>query len=144
MDYINLAAELFSDMGKVRKLKSQRNINELLHGEAFVLHYIFKRGGDVQPGEIGNAMNVSTARIAAALNSLEKKGLITRRIDTANRRNILVAITQAGVKLAEDHRRIALESIAKMLELLGEHDAKEYVRIMQKLAQLLPNCTETQ
>ena len=142
MDYIKLAAELFSDMGNVRKVKSQKSINESLHGESFVLHYIAKRGGDVQPGEIGGEMNVSTARIATALNSLEKKGLITRQIDTTNRRHILVSITQEGMKTAEENQKNALENVAKMLELLGEHDAKEYVRIMRKLAELYHNNKE--
>ena len=138
MDYVKLAAELFNDMGNIRRVKSQKSINESLQGEAFVLHYIAKRGGDVQPGEIGSEMNVSTARIATALNSLEKKGLITRKIDTTNRRHILVGITQEGKKTAEEHQKFALENVAKMLELLGEQDAKEYVRIMRRLADLLP------
>ncbi|MCL2153435.1 MAG: MarR family transcriptional regulator [Oscillospiraceae bacterium] len=139
MDYIKLATALFNDMGSVRRVNSQKSINESLHGEAFVLHYIAKRGGDVQPGEIGSEMNVSTARIATALNSLEKKGLITRQIDTTNRRHILVGITPDGKRTAEEHQKFVLENVAQMLELLGEQDAKEYVRITRKLAELLRN-----
>jgi DNA-binding MarR family transcriptional regulator len=137
LDYIKMAKELFNDMGSVRRVNSQKSINESLQGEAFVLYYIAKRGGDVQPGEIGSEMNVSTARIAAALNSLEKKGLITRQIDTTNRRHILVSITPEGKRTAEEHQKFALENVAKMLELLGEQDAREYVRITRKLAELL-------
>ncbi|MCL2160083.1 MAG: winged helix DNA-binding protein [Oscillospiraceae bacterium] len=137
MDYMKLAAELFCDMGNIRRVKSQRNIHESLHGEAFVLHYISMRDTEVQPGEIGREMNVSTARVATALNSLENKGLITRQIDTKNRRHILVEITPNGKKLAGDHQKIVLENVAKMLELLGERDALEYARITQKLAKLI-------
>ena len=138
MDYVNLAMELFSDMGNMRKVRSQRVLNDLLQGEVFVLQYIAKSHGEVQPGEISIEMNVSTARIATALNSLEKKGLITRRIDTNNRRHIIVGITPEGEALAEEQRRNAYGIIAKMLESLGEHDAVEYVRIMRKLTRLLP------
>jgi DNA-binding MarR family transcriptional regulator len=101
------------------------------------------RGGNVQPGEISHEMNVSTARIATALNSLEKKGFISRQIDTNNRRNILVGITQAGKESAEEHRKKALKNLAEMLALLGEHDAKEHVRITKKLAKLLSGNKET-
>ena len=52
----------------------------------FVLTYISKHGGSVIPSEISNEMGISTARIAAALGSLESKGLITRRIDERDRR----------------------------------------------------------
>ena len=139
MDYTKLAAELFGGMVNIRKVKSQKKINESLHGEAFVLHYIATHKTEVQPGEIGHEMNVSTARIATALNSLESKGLITRQIDTKNRRHILVKITPEGTRLAQEHQEIVLENVAKMLELLGERDALEYVRITQKLAELITN-----
>ena len=138
MDYSELAADLLNVMQLHRKAKPQRNIDESMHGEIFVLKYIADHNGGVLPGEIGQEMNVSSARIAAALNSLEKKGLITRRIDTSDRRKILVGITQAGKEQAQEHYQTVLGVTAKMLELLGEHDAKEYVRIMKKMAEMLP------
>lgn len=142
MDYFELAIELLNGMQSLHKVKSQRNINEAMQGETFVLKYIAHHNGDVLPGEIGQKMDVSSARIAAALNSLEKKGLITRQINTSDRRQILVGITKEGKDLAEKHQKTVLEAIAKMLELLGEHDAKEYVRIMKKLAEIIPDYKE--
>lgn len=143
MDYNALAAEFLKNMGSVRKAKVQKNIHEALQGEGVVLHYIASHGDEVQPGEISQKMNVSTARIATTLNSLEKKGLITRQIDTSNRRQILVRITQKGKDFAETHRKTILGVAANMLELLGEQDAKEYVRITKRLAEILPTCEET-
>jgi len=142
LDYFELAIELLNGMQSLHKVKSQRNINEAMQGETFVLKYIAHHNGDVLPGEIGQKMDVSSARIAAALNSLEKKGLITRQINTSDRRQILVGITKEGKDLAEKHQKTVLEAIAKMLELLGEHDAKEYVRIMKKLAEIIPDYKE--
>jgi DNA-binding MarR family transcriptional regulator len=139
MDYFDLAVELLNCMQNIHKLKSQKNISEAMRGEsmrgeAFVLHYIALRGCEVLPGEIGQEMDVSSARIAAALNSLEKKGLITRRIDLNDRRKILVSITGEGKDTAEKQQQAMLEFTAEMLEKLGAHDAQEYVRIMKKLA----------
>jgi len=142
MDYAGLANELLNGMQSLHKAKPQKNINEAMQGEVFVLKYISDHNGDVLPGEIGQEMDVSSARIAAALNSLEKKGLITRQIDTSDRRKILVGITQQGKELAEEHKQTILGITAKMLELLGEHDAKEYVRITKKLAEILPKFKE--
>ena len=144
MDYEKLAAELVSGMIAFRRGKIQRNIDESMHGEAFVLWYIVRRGGDVNPGEIGQQMNVSTARVATALNNLEKKGLITRTIDPNNRRHILVGITPEGKELAESHQKSALRTMSKMLEFLGEQDAKDYVRIMKKLGGFIPDCPENE
>ncbi|MCL1828739.1 MAG: MarR family transcriptional regulator [Oscillospiraceae bacterium] len=142
MDYGELAFELIKGMKALHKIKTHRSINDALQGEAFVLDCIALGDGDVLPGEIGQEMNVSSARVAAALNSLEKKGLITRRIDTNDRRKILIGITPEGKKLAETHQSAVLGLAAKMLELLGDPDATEYVRIMKKLTTLLPEYKE--
>ena len=138
MDYEELAVRLLDTLQSLHKKKPPPFFNEALQGEAFVLHYIALRGGHVLPGEIGHEMGVSTARVAAALNSLEKKGLITRRIDTGDRRKILVEITEEGKAFTEKQYRAVIGGITKMLALLGERDANEYIRIMGKLAEMAP------
>ena len=139
MDYSVLAVELLSHMHILQKLQSQKNIFEAMQGEAFVLGYIASQSGEVLPGEIGNKMGVTSARIANTLNGLEKKGLITREIDKNDRRKILVRITQEGKELATKHKQTMMSIASQMLELLGENDAKEYVRLVKKLAELLHN-----
>lgn len=134
MDYSKLAVELLSKMQSLRKAKPQRNIDEALQGEAFVLNYIASHGDEVIPGEIGQEMNVSSARIAQTLNSIEKKGWITRQIDTSDRRKIIVKLTPEGKNEAEKLNQRVMDIATKMLAQLGEHDAKEYVRITGKLA----------
>ena len=137
MDYTALATQFLDSMQALRKFRPQKHINEAMHGEAFVLRFILLHGGDVLPGEIGSEMGVSSARVAAALNSLEDKGLITRQIDLNDRRKILVSITPEGRALAEEQERAVVENTAKMLALLGEHDAKEHIRIMSRLAEIM-------
>ena len=141
MDYPALAATLLENMQALRKAKPQKHIDESLHGEAFVLHYIANHDDDVLPSEISSEMGVSSARIAAALNRLEGKGLITRQIDLSDRRKILVGITPEGKALAEKQQQAVLGGAAKMLTLLGEHDAKEYVRLTSRVAEIMSaNC----
>lgn len=109
------------------------NIAESLRGEIIVLHYIEKDGGPVKPSEISRGIKRTTARVAATLNNLEKKGLVTREIDADDRRRILVRITHAGRELIKEKRRDAVRMTAKMLSSLGEEDARAYVRITGKL-----------
>jgi DNA-binding MarR family transcriptional regulator len=82
-------------------------------------------------------MNVSSARIAQALNSIEKKGWITREIDSADRRKILVTLTSEGQKVAKERMQAITDLATKMLTRLGEHDAQEYVRIMGRLIAII-------
>ena len=142
MDYAALAAEWMRHMQSLHKMKSQKNIIESMHGEGVVLQCIAAHGGGVLPGEIGHEMDVSSARIAAALNKLEKKGLVTRQIDPKDRRKILVGITPEGERLTHAHQAAMLAHVAKMLALLEERDAQEYVRITKRLSELMPDCAD--
>lgn len=136
MDYLKLANELLRKMRSLQRAQPQKRINEFLQGEAFVIQYIARQDSNVLPSEISNEMNISSARIAAALNNLEGKGLITRQIDKSDRRRVLVSLTKAGEELAEEYYQMALEETAGILGYLGERDAKEYVRIMGRLADM--------
>ena len=136
MDYTELARELQHNMYRFRRVGHQKKIDDTMRGEAFVLTYISKKDASVLPGEISAEMDISTARIAAVLNSLENKGFITRRIDRDDRRKILVDVTPSGREQAESYDGKALDGAVRMLEALGEHDAREFVRILGKLAAL--------
>jgi Transcriptional regulators len=136
MDYNELAAELMQKMYVLRQAQPQKQIDESMQGEHFVLHLLSFHQRSVLPSEISNRMGISSARIAAALNSLERKGLVTRQIDISDRRRILVDLTPEGKALADKQHQKAMETLTNTLRQLGEHDAAEYVRITGKLAEL--------
>ena len=136
MDYSVLATELLQKMYLMHKGKQQKNTDDFLHGGAFVLQYLYNRKEDVLPSEISNEMSISTARIAAALGNLESKGLITRQIDKNDRRRILVSLTPEGEEIARNKQQEVLNNITKMLQSLGEQDAKEYVRITGRISEM--------
>lgn len=138
MDYQALAREYMTIMHKMRKRKSEQQINDSLRGEQFVLGFIAHTEGSVIPSDISAAMGISTARIAAALNNLESKGLITRRIDMSDRRKIRVELTEAGREKDAAHTETIMRMITRMLENLGEADAVEFLRILKKLAEHPP------
>ncbi|MDR2712074.1 MAG: winged helix DNA-binding protein [Clostridiales bacterium] len=136
MDYSELAFELLNTMQSFYRAAPQKYINEALQGEAFVLHYISLYGDDVQPGAISHKMDVSSARMAAALNNLENKGFITRQTDLSDRRKVLIRLTPAGKEQAAKNTQKVMEAITQMLQFLGEQDAGEYIRIMGRLSQM--------
>ncbi|NCC15785.1 MAG: MarR family transcriptional regulator [Clostridia bacterium] len=138
MDYEALAHEYMEMMYQIRKRNSQKHLHDSMHGAKFALYYISMHKGNVMPSDISNEMGISTARIAAALNNLEKKGLVTRKIDVEDRRRILVELTSAGREEAQKHFLMIMDITTKMLQQLGEDDAKELVRIMKKLVDNKP------
>ncbi|MFL0252893.1 MarR family winged helix-turn-helix transcriptional regulator [Clostridium neuense] len=138
MDYESLAHDFMEVMHHMHGRNPQKRVNDSLHGENFVLSYISSHEGNVIPSDISNAMGATSARIAAALNSLEKKGLISRRIDVEDRRRILIDLTDAGREHVHEQNQKMMNFVTNMLKYLGEDDAKEYIRIMKKLANRNP------
>lgn len=137
MDSRALAKELLTLMFSLNKSRPQRRMNEGMRGENFVMHYIIYHDGPVQPSEISNFMDISTARAAAALNNLERKGLITRRIDLHDRRRILVELTEQGRAFAKNQQEHMLSHATELLERLGETDATEAVRILRRVTDIM-------
>ena len=142
MDYSELAVALLDNMQSLSKAAPQKCIEEALKGEAFVLQCIARHGEEVLPGEIGEETHASTARIAQTLNSMEKKGWLTRRIDPRDRRKILVKLTPEGKSIADRRYATIVAMVTQALTLLGEEDAREYVRITGKLADTMATYTE--
>ena len=140
MDFKELAKELMRGMRKVSKPK-HKFFSDGMGGESFALHFIEQRG-EVLPKDISDAMGVSTARVAAALNDLEDKGLITREIDKEDRRRIIVRVTDKGRQLSAELMGEFLLKMETILKCLGEDDAKEFVRIMGRIGRILNKETE--
>ncbi|MEY8351783.1 MarR family transcriptional regulator [Lachnospiraceae bacterium 54-53] len=134
MDYKDLALEFMEVMNQTRRRNVPKQIDDSMRGEHFVLNYISEHEGNVIPSDISHEMGITSARVAAALNSLEKKGLITRRIDAGDRRRILIDMTDAGREQVKKHYEMILDTTIDMLRYLGEEDAKNYIRIMKKMA----------
>ncbi len=134
MTYTELAEQLMQNMQHTQRQRPQRDMADAMRGGTFILHYLSDRDEPVLPSEISREMDISTARIAAALGNLESKGLILREMDKTDRRRILVTLTDAGRVAHEQQRQKMLAFTAGMLERLGPEDAVHFVRIMGKIA----------
>lgn len=142
MDYTDLAKQNLETFLQFYRTRMNQMMNESMHGEAYVLRYISNIDGDVVPGDISNAMGISSARMATVLNGLENKGLITRHFDSNDRRRTILKLTQAGVEQADSCTSRIVESTAKMLEYLGENDSKEYIRILHRISESHLKCPD--
>ena len=137
MDYSALANEMIRKMGELMKTSFwPRKASTFLHGEMFILNHMLHREDTVIPSDLAAAMHTSSARVAMALKSLEAKGFITRRIDSADRRKINVTLTPHGKELVVEHKMDMQRKIELILSQLGEEDAREYIRIVGRMADI--------
>ncbi len=73
----------------------QREFTRGAHGEQFVLRELSMKGTQT-PSQLASALQASSGRISTVLSSLEKKGWVTRDIDSKDRRIIRVNLTDSG------------------------------------------------
>ena len=136
MVYKELAAELLRNMTRTAKMPFQKKVEDISHGERKILGFLSYAKCSATSGELSEALYLSTPRVASALNSLSKKGFIERSRDANDKRIVIVTITDSGSRFMEEERNEALMMIEQTLEKLGEHDAKEFVRIMKRITDI--------
>lgn len=131
--YEQLANELVQVNEALLHQPAQDLLSKLSRGEHFVLNYLLTRYGQAHPTDLSRHMVVSTARIAALLNRMEEKGLISRLPDPLDNRQIIVSLSPKGEKAIEAFRKKVIQATARMLELLGPDDSQEFLRLQRKL-----------
>ena len=129
MNKIEEAVAAMEDMMINNRKNTMEQMGRSGKGELFILKYLYDKDEAVIPSEISDAMHTSTARISAALGSLEKKGQIRREIDRTNRRNILVTITKEGRERSRSEMCLMREKLVRAFTEMGERDAVELVRL---------------
>lgn len=132
MDYDKYMKESFELLCALHNSHKENQIQMTLKGELFVLFILDSRGDKALPGELAEIADVSTARIAAILKSIEKKGLLKREIDAADRRKILVTLTPEGITYCQKKKDEIYAYWKKLMDALGEEDVQNSIRIMKK------------
>lgn len=135
VDYYTLAEQLMELHVALHIIPINQELAALERGMFFALNFLMFHKRSAYPKELSRGMGVSSARVAALLNHLEKEGLIQRRPDPKDNRQVIVSLTENGIHAIRQKRKEILETVAQTLEELGPEDAQEFLRIQQKLAE---------
>lgn len=139
MDYTFYAKELLEYLVDSERKGHiiQGNISRITKGEDALIQYLMLEGDGICANQISNHFGVNTSRVAAILNSLTKKGYVERQVDLSDKRKIRVYITEKGKIYGDNTRKEVLSKVVKILELLGENDAREYIRIQKRIIDII-------
>ncbi|MDU3137606.1 MAG: winged helix DNA-binding protein [Anaerococcus prevotii] len=134
----NLVERLITSLYKIGHGGSSKKLNNSVRGENMALALISKNKGSTYPKDIEENMGISSARVAKIIKGLEEKKLVTRKPDRKDRRKTIVSLTDRG-KRCEDLRKEKINfALTSMLELLGEDDGADFVRLIEKIEQAMP------
>ncbi|MDR1082771.1 MAG: transcriptional regulator [Coriobacteriales bacterium] len=137
MDYPSAAIEQFKKMFGHYRSGALSQIDRYSSGESHLLGLLNLHGEPLHPSDLQKQTCNTSARIAAILVSLEKKGFITREIDRQDRRKVLVSITDKGREHAQYEIDKISEEIKAVLRQLGKRDTEELLRILERLLEIL-------
>ena len=141
--YQAMAQELFAAMERGTRHLHHLEANASMRGEMAVMRLLEEEQSALTAGDISRLLEMTTSRIAAVLGALEKKGLIVRHADQADRRRVLVTLTESGAALCRMKREHLLHRMERFLSRLGEEDAAHFVRLMKRAQELIPpTCRE--
>ncbi|MDF9867448.1 DNA-binding MarR family transcriptional regulator [Bacilli bacterium PM5-3] len=83
--------------------------------------------------DIQEFMQISKPGVSQLLRSIEKRGLIERKIDERDKRKFVMSITDEGKKLMCSKRKHLDTLMDEIIERLGEEDTKELIRLFNRL-----------
>ena len=133
-----LREELLRDLEALYQLPAFSDLAALLQGEARVLQYLaLRRGEDVYPSELAEALRLSRPRITAALSSLRRKGFLTLTPSQEDRRKVFVRVTEAGMAQIGGQYTTVRGYFDRLLAGLGPEDSRELSRLVGRCAQVM-------
>lgn len=129
-DMISEVIKIFMHLNRARTFI---DFQFYLKGENFLLSYLNDVGGESTPGILAEHLDVSPARVAAILRTLELKKLIMRKADVNDKRRTTVKITPKGVEWVNAAQSQITQNAISLIDSLGEEDANELFRILNKI-----------
>lgn len=128
---VNLGEELYDLLAALLNRKINRTVQDSVRGEFGVLRYLMYVEDRVSAGVLTEQLHVVPGRMTDILNSLESKGFITRHKDEADRRRVVVCITEEGKEEAQEKREQISREYKGMFEILGKEDTEEFIRLLK-------------
>lgn len=133
-----LTAGAFQAFGRIMRLHKQAILKTMEergvhHSDAFVLRLLAKREG-ISQRELSEIIHISAPRATKVLQSLEKSGMIARRVDESDQRRTLVFLTPKGREEEERFRGFLDDYINRSIGALPDVDKRELERMLNEIA----------
>jgi DNA-binding MarR family transcriptional regulator len=115
--------------------KAQVSEMDLTPVQAHALKLI--REGPIPTSKLAAALGISAPAVTQLTDRLGRKKLIQRQLVEADRRAVMVAVTEQGGRLVDWFRRGRVEAFGEALSRLNDDDRIEVVAALSKIATVL-------
>lgn len=95
--------------------------------------YVVGTAGRLRMSELAARLGVSLSTVSGLVDRLVDQGLLDRRDDPADRRQVLVSLTAAGVAFIDRFRELNAQQLEELLALLSEAELADVERALGHL-----------
>ena len=131
-----LAKSMMDAFDSINKQELFEKMKIVFKGENLMLAILMDMGGKATPGELIKYTECTAARLTAIAKSLENKGFVKRIQNSEDKRSTIIEMTSEGIARFMLLQKESIERIFNLIEMLGENDAKEFVRLIKRLSEI--------
>lgn len=135
MNYNKKAEEIFETLTKRKRYIGELSSN-ISQGESGVLLYLLNANSNVSQSELSENLGVTMPRIVAVINTLQKKELIEKNVDSTDKRKSIISITNKGKDNIIKKKKDAIKFIENVIKELDEQEIEQYIAISKKIEQI--------
>lgn len=123
----------FRKIGLILPYSSNLNITELVVMRGLEDNCPYSESS-INISEVQSELHITKSAISQRMNSLEKKGFIERKINTEDRRKIVVTLTQTGKDILKETKKSANDNLNKIISHLGEKNIKQLISLLNQVS----------
>jgi DNA-binding MarR family transcriptional regulator len=94
---------------------------------------VLRDRGPMAPSEIGERLIVTRATVTGLLDSLERRGLVTRSTDPDDRRRLVVSLTPEGAQVLLQVRRTIHTAETAWMSVLSPDQLATYIDLLHRI-----------
>lgn len=124
--------KLINDKLRV-KADGDMKVQELTFAQAQVIRILSRNSGQMTQKEIEDFLQVSHPTVVGLVSRLEQKGFLISWLDSADRRNKIVMMTDKAREISDEMDETLRAREEQMLSGLGERQRAELVKLLCKV-----------
>ena len=103
-----------------------------LTAEQFLVMDTLWNQGEMTQQNIAYIIQKDKNSVTQFIDNLEKKGLVVRSVDSADRRVNNIKLSPTGLAMKDNTKQVAIGAINDILEGIPEDDLKAFVKVLNK------------
>lgn len=81
--------------------------------------------------QLGPRMGMEPTSLSRTLKTMEEKGYIYRKVDSNDRRKVLIFLTSEGLELRKEVRKVVVDFNERLLEMIPKRKLEAFFEVME-------------